>query len=409
MVKITQQLISFWMLTTLSLFGNAATDTPQPPGTGISVTPVFSTLPEEHFRGEIAIAGLQELGYEVLPAKQSGYATMLLALAYGDADFSIHMWNVLHDEFYQKAGGVKAILKTGNIVPGLKQGYLIDRKTAEKHGINSLNDLADPTIAALFDTDEDGKADLTGCNPDWGCKDIIDEHLKTYGLNSTVSHNRGDYFALMKATIKRYKSGKPVLYYTWLPQWISSVLVPGKDVIWLSVEPPETLEGVVLPASLPAETTSEDQAAPAPQMPLQLGFEDDQIKAVMNQDFAAANPAARTFLSLLQIPAADESAQNLKMMRGEKSPEDIKRHAKNWIKKNRKVFDGWLEKAIESVPVTATAEKPAENTAPANTSADDAENTEKAPETDDKPDDQANSAATIPAPASTASAAVAAQ
>lgn len=409
MVKITTQLISVWMLTTLSLFGNATTDIPQKPGTGVSVTPVFSTLPEEHFRGEIAIAGLQELGYAVLPAKQTGYATMLLALAYGDADFSIHMWNVLHDGFYQKAGGVKSILKTGNVIPGLKQGYLIDKKTAETHGIQSLNDLADPAIAALFDTDKDGKADLTGCNPDWGCKDIIDEHLKTYGLNSTVSHNRGDYFALMKATIKRYKSGKPVLYYTWLPQWISSVLVPGKDVIWLTVEPPETLEGVVLPASLPTEEAADDNPLTETQTAAQRGFADDQIKAVMNQNFAADNPAARTFLSLLQIPAADESAQNLKMMRGEKSPEDIKRHATRWIKKNRKVFDGWLEKARESVPVTAAPEAPADNAAPVNTAADSEENTEKAPETDVNTDDQASSAAAMPVAVHTASAAVAIQ
>ena len=352
---------------------------------------------------------------------------MLLALAYGDADFSVHMWDVLHDEFYQKAGGVKAILKTGNIIPGLKQGYLIDKKTAEAHGIKSLNDLADPAVAALFDTDKDGKADLTGCNPDWGCKDIIDDHLKTYGLSNTVSHNRGDYFALMKATIKRYKSGKPVLYYTWLPQWISSVLVPGKDVIWLTVEPAETLEGVVLPASLPTEETSGDNALTEPQTAAQLGFEEDQIRAVMNQDFAADNPAARTFLSLLQIPAADESAQNLRMMRGEKSPEEIKRHAANWIKKNRKTFDGWLEEARASIPAPVTPEKLAENTAPVNSEADGEQKTEKEPEAAKEPetvkepetakepetkpntDNQANSPAEVPAETRTASAAVASQ
>ncbi len=173
----------------------------------------------------------------------------------------------------------------------------------------------------------------------------------------------------MKTTIKRYKSGKPVLYYTWLPQWISSVLVPGKDVIWLTVEPAETLEGVVLPASLPTEETSGDNALTEPQTAAQLGFEEDQIRAVMNQDFAADNPAARTFLSLLQIPVADESAQNLRMMRGEKSPEEIKRHAANWIKKNRKTFDGWLEEARESVPSPVRPEDPADNTTAVNAEA----------------------------------------
>ncbi len=385
MFKIAKPLFSIFMLIMISLPRSAASEEQLKPGTGISVTPVFSSLPEEHFRGEIAIAGLRELGYEVLPAKQTGYATMLLALAYGDADFSIHMWDILHDEFYQKAGGAKAILKTGNIIPGLKQGYLIDKKTAEKHGITSLNDLTDPDVAALFDTDKDGKADLTGCNPDWGCKDTIDGHLVMYGLNNTVSHNRGNYFALMEAAIKRYKSGKPILYYTWQPQWISSVLKPGKDVIWLTVEQPETLEGVVHTASISAEDFSATSQA---QTAADLGFAEDRIRAAMNLAFAKENPAARTFLSLIQIPATDESAQNLKIMRGEKSPEDITRHAAGWIKKNRQTFDSWLNQARESVPLPPAAP---DNVTPVNTDADTKEDVEADAKNDSHTDAEAES------------------
>lgn len=365
MLKIAKALIGIWVLTAFSQITNAASDeAPQLlPGTDISITPIFSSLPEEHFRGEIAIAGLKELGYNVLPAKQTGYATMLLALAYGDGDFSIHMWDVLHNDFFQKAGGSNKIFKAGNIIPGLKQGYLIDKKTAEKYAINSLNDLADPEKAAIFDTDKDGRADLIGCNPDWGYKDIIEGHLDTYGLKKTVSHNRGDYFALMKATIKRHKSGKPILYYTWQPQWISSVLKPGKDVVWLTVEPPETLEGVVLPTSTTLADTNSKTPSNSEKSAAELGFEEDQIKAVMNLKFATGNPVARTFLSLLQIPAADESAQNLKMMRGEKSPEDIQRHAVRWIKKNRKTFDEWLKQAREAAPAEQAVSPSSEITA----------------------------------------------
>ncbi|MFD2883894.1 hypothetical protein ACFS4T_19245 [Pseudomonas lini] len=39
----------------------------------------------------------------------------------------------------------------------------------------------------------------------------------------------------MADTIARYKQGKSILYYTWVPQWISGVLVEGKDVVWLTV------------------------------------------------------------------------------------------------------------------------------------------------------------------------------
>lgn len=40
---------------------------------------------------------------------------------------------------------------------------------------------------------------------------------------------------MMADTIARYKEGKPVIYYTWTPYWVSDVLKPGKDVVWLQV------------------------------------------------------------------------------------------------------------------------------------------------------------------------------
>ncbi|WP_416381251.1 glycine betaine ABC transporter substrate-binding protein, partial [Klebsiella pneumoniae] len=41
------------------------------------------------------------------------------------------------------------------------------------------------------------------------------------GLSKTVTHNQGNYAAMMADTIARYKEGKPVLYYTWTPYWVS--------------------------------------------------------------------------------------------------------------------------------------------------------------------------------------------
>jgi ABC-type proline/glycine betaine transport system substrate-binding protein len=54
----------------------------------------------------------------------------------------------------------------------------------------------------------------------------------------------------MADTITRYKAGKPILYYTWTPYWVSNVLKPGKDVVWLQVP------FSACPASRPAPTPS---------------------------------------------------------------------------------------------------------------------------------------------------------
>ncbi|QXI31524.1 glycine betaine/L-proline ABC transporter substrate-binding protein ProX [Pseudomonas vanderleydeniana] len=309
-----------------SLCSQASADKP---GEGVKVTPIFPSIAEERFRGEIAMEGLRELGYKVQEPKETEYGVMMVALANGDADFTVHLWDKLHDKFYQQAGGDDVMVKTGSIMPGVLQGYLIDKKTAEQYHIKYLTDLQKPEIAKLFDTDGDGKADLTGCNPGWGCELIIDHHMKAYGLEKTVHVNQGSYFALMADTIARYKEGKPILYFTWVPQWISAVLVEDKDVVWLEV--PKT--------DLPGGKNDVDTMYKGKN----LGFAVDKVEAVLNKDFARKNPAATKFLSVMQISTADESAQNMKMQQGEKTPADIQRHAREWVAAHRQQVDEWLK------------------------------------------------------------------
>lgn len=315
-------------LSLAALCANASADQP---GEGVKVTPIFPPIAEERFRGEVAMAGLRALGYKVEEPKETEYGVMMMALANGDADFTVHLWDTLHGKFYQQAGGDDVMVKTGEIMPGVLQGYLIDKKTADAHNIKYITDLKNPEIAKLFDTDGDGKADLTGCNPGWGCELIIDHQIKAYGLSKTVHVNQGSYFALMADTITRYKEGKPILYFTWVPQWIATVLVEDKDVVWLEV--PKT--------DLPDRNNNVDTTYKGKN----LGFAVDKVEAVLNKDFAKENPAALKFLSLMQISTADESAQNLKMQQGEKKPADVQRHAQEWVAAHRQQFDAWLQSA----------------------------------------------------------------
>ncbi|WP_277419155.1 glycine betaine ABC transporter substrate-binding protein, partial [Pseudomonas viridiflava] len=90
------------------MFASAAT---QQPGKGVSVTPIFPTISEGRFRGEIAMAGLKELGYDVKQPKEADYPAMMLALSYGDADFTVHAWEQLHASFYAKAGRDDTLVK----------------------------------------------------------------------------------------------------------------------------------------------------------------------------------------------------------------------------------------------------------------------------------------------------------
>jgi glycine betaine/proline transport system substrate-binding protein len=199
------------------------------------------------------------------------------------------------------------MLKVGVLIRECLQGLLVDKKTADKHGIKTIGQFKDPNIAKLFDNDGDGKADLTGGSPGWGSTKTLDHQLKTFGLEKTVTHHQGTYFAMIADTIKRFESGNPVFYYSWTPMWINSIVVPGKDVMWL--EMPGATEVVQADQRIPV--TGGRFSSPANNV------------LCANMKFLDANPAAKQFLELVTI-ARRRRCQNLRCIRA-RTPADVRR------------------------------------------------------------------------------------
>ncbi|CAM3707656.1 glycine betaine ABC transporter substrate-binding protein [Xenorhabdus thuongxuanensis] len=301
------------------------------PGKGISVQPLQSTISEETFQTLIVCKALEKLGYDVKPIKEVDYNVAYTSIASGDATFMAVNWVPLHDAPYKAAGGDNIFYRKGSYVVNAAQGYLIDKKTAEKYHITNIAQLKDPKLAKLFDSNGDGKADLTGCNPGWGCERAINHHLAAYGLENTVEQNQGNYAAMMADTIARYREGKPILYYTWTPYWVSDVLKPGKDVVWLQVPFSAIGEGETINTQLPNGRN--------------YGFPPSSMHIVANKTWAEKNPAAAKLFAVMALPIADISAQNQLMHNAKISEADIERQAEDWIKTHRKTVDGWLKAA----------------------------------------------------------------
>ena len=303
------------------------------PGKGITVQPFQSTISEETFQTLLVSRGLEKLGYTVNKPSEVDYNVGYTSLAAGDVTFTAVNWQPLHDDMYAAAGGDKKFYREGDFVTGAAQGYLIDKKTAEKYNIKSIDQLKDPNIAKLFDTNGDGKADLTGCTPGWGCEAVINHQIDAFGLSKSVVHNQGNYAAMMADTITRFKEGKPVLYYTWTPYWVSDVLKPGKDVVWLQVPF----------SSLPGEQKNIDTKLPNG---MNYGFPVNTMHIVANKAWAEKNPAAAKLFSVMKLPISDINAQNAMMHAGHASEADIQGHVDGWIKAHQQQFDGWVKEAL---------------------------------------------------------------
>ena len=305
------------------------------PGAGKTVVIGQDSIDSENFQTLMVKKALEALGYTVGDIKNAKYPALHLAVAAGDVTLMADHWTPLHTAFYDKAGGAEKLYMKGKLIPNCAQGYLIDKKTADQYGINNMEQLKDPKIAKLFDSDGDGKADLAGCPPGWGCERVIEHHMDAYGLRPTVTHKQGEYTAVIADTITRYNEGKSILYYTWTPYWVSGVLVPGEDVIWMEVPF----------SSLPDNRTT-DTTLPNGK---NYGFEVNHQDIMANLEWAKANPAAAKLFEVMQIPANDVSAQNLRLQKegGDAWAASV-HHADAWIKQHQKLFDGWIATAMEA-------------------------------------------------------------
>jgi glycine betaine/proline transport system substrate-binding protein len=285
---------------------------------------------------------LADLGYALEESSTLDPDVFYPAAAQGAIDMWPNGWFPSHTSFIDQEDVEGRLELVGyQVRAGALQGYLIDKTTADEYGITNLDDFEDPEIAAVFDRDGDGKADLIGCNRGWGCELTINHHLDAYNLQETVEHVQGTYQDLMVETVEQYEQGEPIFFYTWTPNWTIGKLIPGEDVVWIEVpfasltEDQRELE----------ELTTIDGVDGCVADICRIGWPPNDIRVVANRNFLEHNPSVKRLLELVEIPLTDISQQNARMFDGEDSPEDIEQHAQEWIEQNRDIVDEWLEEA----------------------------------------------------------------
>ncbi|MDN3556659.1 glycine betaine/L-proline ABC transporter substrate-binding protein ProX [Halomonas maura] len=318
----------------------AAQDTP---GEGVTVTPARATWDTGWFPAAVYGRLLEELGYDVQRPTTLDNPPFYQSVAQGDVDFWVNGWFPLHNTYrstFEQGAELIGYVAQG----GALQGYLVDKKTAEAHGITSLEDFKDPEIKALFDSDGNGKAEMVACPPGWGCELVIAHQLEAYGLTDHIEPIKAGYSASMADALGRYQDGGSIFFYTWTPNWTVGLLKPGQDVVWITVEE----------ASLPEDQQAFEDATVVEGLegcvedPCNLGWPANDIRPVVNSEFAANNPSAAKLFEVARIPIEAIFAQNARMFDGEDSEDDIRRHADEWIMGHRDEVNAWLTQAREA-------------------------------------------------------------
>lgn len=313
------------------------------PGAGVSVTMARGNWIETNFQNFVVQLLLEELGYEVSDPEEIAPATFYPAVAQGDFDLWASSWPLNHTPLLEGEspdGGTfadKATYVGKLMASGALQGLLVDVASVEKFGFSTLEELLDnPDAVAYFDSDGDGKADINGCDDGWGCQKVINDTIEKNGWGDRIMQVSATHSALFAESQASFQSGGPVLQYVWTPTAFVGKLVPGKDVMWLAIEPANALEGQDGVSAVGDACTNS---------PCTTMFTPSDIVVTANKEFLKNNPAAKSLLENMVLDPLAVAVQAVAIDAGANSDAEIKAAAGEWIAANRDVIEPWLQEA----------------------------------------------------------------
>ncbi|WP_431025360.1 glycine betaine/L-proline ABC transporter substrate-binding protein ProX [Halomonas sp. H5] len=315
----------------LTATDNAAAEEP---GAGVSVQPAVATWTSAVPVSWVFVELLEELGYEVRAPIALSNPVAYLAISEGDAHYWPNGWFPLHDPQLPDGFHDAATLFEAHCTACGIQGYLVDSAAVEAHGITGIDDFTRDEVKAAFDATGDGKADLFGCPPGWGCHEGINAMLDRFELHEHINHVDAGYAANFAEVLSRIQSGEPALYYTWGPSAWLLALTPGEEVMWINAP------GIVADEAERAEGVSG-----AVSDPIEMGFVAADIRVAANNAFLEANPAAAELFRRVRLPLAWISEVDNAMGEQELTDDQVRPLAAEWIEANRELVDTWLEAA----------------------------------------------------------------
>ncbi len=332
------------------------------PGSGVSVTQARASWTTGYMQAAVYHHLLEELGYDVSEPADNELANDIfyVALGEGEVDFWANGWIPNHLKFFEaELGDGSTVADKVQIIgweipaAGL-EGLLTNKDIAEEYGITTIGQINDdPELVALYDaadtTPGDGVVQLLVCPDGWTCDDIFAETVEFNGWEN-LEVVRAGYDAMFADAVARIEDGDPVIVYSWSPSGYLTSLIPGNNVVWLSVGTAENvLDGSTAggfdfddlpPAALGPEYCTGD--------PCYTGWPAADIRVVANNNFLAANPAARTLFEHVTLSVVDVALQNVRYDGGENTTADVNRHAAEWIEANRALVDEWLTAARDA-------------------------------------------------------------
>ena len=240
----------------------------------------------------------------------------------GTVDVYTDLWMPNRQGIWDKYVDGARTVAHNNPYPGT-QGMYVPTYMADR--VNSIEDLKDPEIAAIFDKDGNGKGEYWAGDAGWKSTRMWQVKFKSYGLSDLWEAEilpDATFKGQLKAAINREK---PILFYYWTPEWVHAAY----DIS--PIEEPARTEG--------CENMDLDKEDWLEASHFSCASTDAQIYVAYSKSLETRNPPVARFLSQITLDPAVVNQWILQIGRDKMDPRDV---AEEWVKNNMDTVNQWI-------------------------------------------------------------------
>jgi len=229
----------------------------------------------------------------------------------------------LHDTFVEEKGTV-----TFNPNAVLSEQYVcVTTDTQERTGISALADLTDPTMAANFDTDGDGKGELWVGAAGWASTNVEKIRAKSYGYAETMNLLEMDETLAMAQVANAVAQDENIVFYCYTPHHMFAL----HDLVALEEPPHDPAQWEVRQPTDDPNWLENSKAATA--------WDATRLHVFYAKSLEESQPEAAAMLASVKLTTDQVNAMVFALAVENK---DVEAYAREWVGDNSELVDSWF-------------------------------------------------------------------
>jgi len=256
-------------------------------------------------------------------------ATIFQAMDQGKGDIDVHpdVWLPNQESFTKKyVDGAGTVTLSTKHYEG-NQGFCVSKNFAEANNITDIADLGRPDVAALMDSDGDGKGEIWIGAPGWASANVNEVKVRDYGLQDFLEPIRAEE-AVKTARIKdSIAKGEGYAFYCYKPHAVWFMF----DVVMLTEPTYDAAKYKMVQPSDDADWYQKSYVASKDAL--------KQVQIAWSGSLVDRSPAIAEFFANFQLTADDVSGLAHQISAKNREPADV---AAQWLEANSDRVDAML-------------------------------------------------------------------